>query len=294
VRIYEVQQNGSTVGKAMFGHDAPVLCCAWSKDGTKLASGGADKLARLYDLQSGQSQPIAQHDAPIRSMRWVDTPGQPILATGGWDKTLKYWDCRQQNPVATTQLPERCYAMDVCSQLLVVACADRHVAVYNLSNPTTPFKTLQSPLKWQTRSVACFTTGNGYALGSIEGRVAIQYVEDKDVANNFSFKCHRDNSQVYAVNAITFHPVFGTFSTAGSDGTYNFWDKDSKQRLKMFTSVGSPIVSTAFNRNGTIFAYAVCYDWSKGYQHAPSPPKSQIFLYPVKEEDVKQRPPKKR
>jgi mRNA export factor len=54
-----------------------------------LASGGGDKTARLYDLQSGQSQQIAQHDAPIKSMRWVDTAGQPILATGGWDKMLK-------------------------------------------------------------------------------------------------------------------------------------------------------------------------------------------------------------
>lgn len=31
---------------------------------------------------------------------------------------------------------------------------------------------------------------------------------------------------------MTFHPEFGTFVTAGSDGTFNFWDKDSKQRLK--------------------------------------------------------------
>ena len=42
--------------------------------------------------------------------------------------------------------------------------------------------------------------------------------------NNFSFKCHRkdavpankDQSLVYAVNDITFHPVHGTFSTCGT------------------------------------------------------------------------------
>jgi WD40 repeat protein len=41
-----------------------------------------------------------------------------------------------------------------------------------------------------------------------------------------------EGSDIYAVNAISFHPQYGTFVTAGSDGTYNFWDKDSKQRLK--------------------------------------------------------------
>jgi len=65
------------------------------------------------------------------------------------------------------------------------------------------------------------------------------------------------------VNAISFHPLHGTFSTAGSDGTFNFWDKDSKQRLKGFSNIGSPISATTFNRNGTFFAYAAAYDWSK-------------------------------
>jgi len=37
-----------------------------------------------------------------------------------------------------------------------------------------------SPLKWQTRVVSCFPQGNGFAVGSIEGRVGIQYIDDKD------------------------------------------------------------------------------------------------------------------
>ena len=59
-------------------------------------------------------------------------------------------------------------------------------------------------------------------------------------SSNFSFKCHRkdqapnvkDQTLVYSVNDITFHPVHGTFSTAGADGTVNFWDKDARTRLK--------------------------------------------------------------
>lgn len=83
-------------------------------------------------------------------------------------------------------------------------------------------------------------------------------------SKNFSFKCHRDESKnVFSVNAISFHPMYGTFSTAGSDGTVSFWDKDSKQRLKPFSNVNGTIPCTTFNRNGTIFAYAISYDWSK-------------------------------
>ena len=84
-------------------------------------------------------------------------------------------------------------------------------------------QTMTSPLKQQTRCVANFTDKSGFAVGSIEGRVALQYIQETDQSKNFSFKCHRDGSNVYAVNAISFHPTYGTFSTAGSDGTMNFW-----------------------------------------------------------------------
>jgi hypothetical protein len=57
----------------------------------------------------------------------------------------------------------------------------------------------------------------------------------------------------------------------GSDGTYNFWDKDSKQRLKaqnkcMYHNGPAPIPCSAFNRDGTMYAYAVsacCHIYSQ-------------------------------
>lgn len=53
---------------------------------------------------------------------------------------------------------------------------------------------------------------------------------------------------MYAVNSMSFHPQFGTFVTAGSDGAYNFWDKDSKQRLKAMAKCSMPIPCGDFNR----------------------------------------------
>ncbi|CAO3568549.1 unnamed protein product [Mortierella alpina] len=295
VRIYEIQSNGSSMAKAMYSHDAPALCCAWSKDGTKLASGGADKAGKLFDISTGQSTQVAVHDAPIKEVRWVDG-ASPILATGSWDKTIKYWDTRQQSPISTITLPERLYSMDSVFPLLVAATADRHVVIYNLNNPTVPFKQISSPLKWQTRTISCFGAGRGYGIGSIEGRVAIQYIEDKDKDLNFSFKCHReggtrmnDKALVYSVNSINWHPVHGTFSTAGADGSFAFWDKDSRQKLKGFPKAESSISSTCFNRTGTIFAYAVSYDWFKGQSGAAANSRNKIMLHAVNDIDVKPR-----
>lgn len=294
VKIYEVQSSGQTTGKAMYEHQGHVLSCCWSKDGTKIASVGTDKAGMLFDLHTGQSIQVAAHDLPIKSCRFIDGGNMGnILATGSWDKMLKYWDLRQQQPIATVQLPERCYTMDVMNQLMVIGTADRHVCVIHLNNPTTIFKTTQSPLKFQTRVISCFIKANGYAIGSVEGRCAIQYVEDKDASLNFSFRCHRDStglsnnsSNVYSVNDISFHPQHGTFATAGSDGTFHFWDKDSKHRLKGFANVGGTISCTAFNRTGDIFAYAISYDWSKGYQANTPQTLNKIMLHPVGVDEV--------
>ena len=150
------------------------------QDGAKVISAGADKQAKVLDLATGQSVQVAQHDMPIRSVRYFEVGGTPMAVTGSWDKTVKYWDFRSPQPAGTVQCQERVYCLDVKDNLLVVGTADRYINMINLKEPAKFYKTIQSPLKWQTRVVSCFIDSQGFAIGSIEGRCAIQYVEDKD------------------------------------------------------------------------------------------------------------------
>lgn len=65
--------------------------------------------------------------------------------------------------------------MDTSGRLLVVAGAERKIQVYDIQQPDRQQgATIDSPLKFQTRSLACFPSQDGYAMGSVEGRVAIQ------------------------------------------------------------------------------------------------------------------------
>ena len=332
--------------------------------------GGCDKTVKMWSLATNQSQVVAKHDAPVRDCFFVQQLN--MLVTGSWDRTLRYWDLRQPNPVHVQQVPERVYSMDVKGALMVVALANRRIQacpaggrgwvcvefgragvdglggrggdplawvpgqgrlclvcapaarprptaralhpakpfhsypskphlppktlqVFNLSNPQAPYKDIESPLKFQTRCVSAFPDQTGYLVGSIEGRVAVQHVEDALATKNFTFKCHRDGADIYAVNSISFHPQFGTFVTTGADGAYNFWDKDSKQRLKAMQKCDQSIPCGAFNRDGSVYAYAVSYDWSHGYAgHNPATAKNHILLHAPQESEVKNRARPKR
>lgn len=69
-------------------------------------SGGGDNTGRMLDLATGQSTQIAQHDGPVKTVKWIDTPGAGILATGSWDKTIKVL-----GPVYSRAPRSYCYAI---------------------------------------------------------------------------------------------------------------------------------------------------------------------------------------
>jgi mRNA export factor len=243
--------------------------------------------------QLGQTPPnnipqqIGAHDAAIKGVGFLRSTN--LVVSGGWDRKLKFWDMRTPNPVGAYDLPERVYSMDVRDDLLVVATAGRQILVYECSGQPREVVSKESPLKYESRCVSCFPDSAGFAVGSIEGRVGIHYFTKQVNKDSFAFKCHRQENNAYSVNGIAFHNAFGTFATYGSDGVVNFWDKDNKQRLKGFNQIQRTIPCANFNAQGTLFAYASSYDWSKGSMHVQ--PGNEIFIHFVIEDEI--RPKKK-
>ena len=72
--------------------------------------------------------------------------------------------------------------------LLVTAHSENYIHYWNLNNVTnndfTPIGILMSTLKYPTTAIACFPKGNGFAIGSIEGRCGIKYVDVNNTGIN--------------------------------------------------------------------------------------------------------------
>ena len=52
----------------------PILDVCWHDDGTKVFMASCDKQVKCWDLASNQTIQVAQHDAPVKVIRWVKAP----------------------------------------------------------------------------------------------------------------------------------------------------------------------------------------------------------------------------
>jgi WD40 repeat protein len=73
------------------GHSHGVWSVAFAPDGLTLASGGVDRLVRMWDIETGRLlRSLRGHTADIRSV--VFTPDGQTLATASEDRTIRLWN----------------------------------------------------------------------------------------------------------------------------------------------------------------------------------------------------------
>ena len=258
VRLYDVGHNTL---KHLYHHQGAVLDCCFM-DGAKSFSVGLDKSLIQYDFVAKTENFLGNHLDAIKCVEYCPELG--LVITGSWDKTVKLWDPRQKHMIGMyDQNSEAVYTMSLCGDRLVVGTANRRVLVWDLKNMQFAEQRRASSLKYQTRCIRCFPNKQGFVLSSIEGRVAVEYLDtDQEMQKKkYAFKCHRVKQDgvehIYPVNAISFHGTHNTFATGGSDGFVNIWDPFNKKRLCQFHRYPTSISSLSFNKEGTMIAIAV-------------------------------------
>lgn len=205
---------------------------------------------------------------------------QNILISASWDSTLHvhHLSNPSKQPV-TISLPNKPFSLSLTDTKLVVAMAARALHIYTLTDLASdsaaqgiePWQRRESSLKFMTRAVACMPNDAGYASSSIEGRVAVEWFDPSpdSQSRKYAFKCHRQTSPegidvVYPVNALTFHPVHGTFASGGGDGFVALWDGVAKRRIRQYQKYHSSVSALSFNGNGRYLAVAISPGFEDG------------------------------
>ncbi|XRA99136.1 cell cycle arrest protein BUB3 [Pycnococcus provasolii] len=260
--------------------EAPALDCAFAAGGEKCIASLVDGRILFFDADHTGSVEIGRHEpsAPTSAASGVKCvealDENALVATAGWDKTMRVWDARAASGKAayTHNLPGKAFAMAHDGhRRLVVATSGRHVVAFDtrmgvqsISNGAEEER--ESALPYQTRSIALMPDGAGFALGSVEGRASVEYFGD-DATKRFAFKCHRREEVAYPVNAVSFVPREDgslVFATGGADGTVATWDGNARKRLWQSSAYPCGLSSLALSHDGSLLAVAASYTWERG------------------------------
>ncbi|CAL5227848.1 g10880 [Coccomyxa viridis] len=291
-RLYDAPRNHV---RASYSQQAPVLDAAFQDD-SHVFLAGLDGIVKRYDFFARQEAGVGQHGGGVRCVEWL--PERGLLATGSWDRTVCCWDPRipkGSNRAAQMRLPGKVFSMSCAGQRMVVATSSRHVLIYDIRKLESglPESERESSLRYQTRCLRCYPDATGYAMGSVEGRVAMEYFDMSETvqARRYAFKCHRKSDTgkdtVYPVNAIAFHPIHGTFASGGGDGTVNIWDGQNKKRLCQMPGYQTSISALAFSKDGRHLAIAASYTWEFGEQEHPA---DAVYIRQIHDVEVKPKP----
>jgi len=288
VRLYDVKKNQL---RQRYEHKAPVLDCAFSSDDNKCFSGGIDKYILINDFKTGKKSVLGSHEKPIKCIEFSSTTG--LVISGSWDCSVALWDPRTSKSAGSvSQAGCKIYSMDIVENRIVVATSGRNVFIYDIRNLGTPEQVRESSLMNQTRCIRSFPDGTGYALSSIEGRVAVEYFDPSPQIQKkkYAFKCHRkiiNGSQtLYPVNSMAFHPKYGTFATGGCDALINIWDGRNKKRICQYPPYPTSIAALDFNSSGTLLAIASSYTFEEGEKEHPP---DAIYIRTINDHEVAQK-----
>jgi len=173
-------------------------------------TGGSDGSIKSFDISTSTVSTVGQHSPQPEgdnstqkvAVSCLSCIGSDLVVSAGWDKKFHVWSTNSANssPIATVDLPGKAFSMDVSSdgtKVVIATSGRRNVFIDIQRNSSTnaivdkenasasePQVTVtvlterESSLKYQTRCIKFFPDISGIAVGSIEGRVAIEYLDD--------------------------------------------------------------------------------------------------------------------
>jgi WD40 repeat protein len=87
------------------GHTGAIRCLAWSPNGGRIATGGADGTVRLYSVETGDEVARIPHGTGFNEISALDWSRDGYsLASAGFDGYLMIWDARRGHDLDTAVL----------------------------------------------------------------------------------------------------------------------------------------------------------------------------------------------
>jgi WD40 repeat protein len=253
-------------------HDAEVRCLAFTPDGSILASGGEDRVIRIWsglktvEPQGASVQPRKwADDAEMQNAALAISPDGKRLASPGGGTTLRIWDVESGQLLSGLQERGGTGAQTSASGIRAAAWSPngRYLAAGGEGNLLHLWE-LQSNKLLKPEGHAGVVTSLAFSpdsklLASAAGQRGDVWLWD--VATGEPWLLIPEAVDACSVEALAFHPArrllaaagVDWLATGGSDGAVAVWDVDQRREVVLLDGGG---VSVAFHPRSNRLAVA--------------------------------------
>ncbi|KAF6171752.1 hypothetical protein GIB67_007273 [Kingdonia uniflora] len=206
LRLYDVDTSLLRLESPM---EVALLGCCF-KDESIAFSIGADCCVRRHDFHSGICSTVGNHDDLATCVEYSEETSQTISA--GLDKKIMSWDMRLKNGIRNSKdVGGEVESMSLFGIYLLVAIG-ASVYKYDLRKLEAPMHKEESSMDYRIGCVRSFPNCEGYAVGSIDGRVSLEFLNLSN-ANEKRLDLERSSKEeAYGLEFIHFS---GLTSTVG-------------------------------------------------------------------------------
>ncbi|KAF9197948.1 mitotic spindle checkpoint protein Bub3, partial [Haplosporangium sp. Z 27] len=250
VSIYEETKRLT----CMKEHKGPVLACCWGSNSDFFSAGFDGRVLRTTD--GTHTQVVGSHDDTVTSLGF--NPQSRLIISGSSDCTIRFWDERvPANAVCQLKTKEPVDSLDTVNHLTMVGAGNEYTSIYDLRVQPKLLKTLITSNTFRRFVIKAMPGGNGFLEGCVDGRVCINYIDNP--SGSYSFRVTRKISHpmaIYPVNAIAFHPIYGSFVTGSSNGYVASWDGAKRKNLGVLqhgsSAASSSVSALAYSSFGVL------------------------------------------
>lgn len=235
-----------------------VTTLEWSPDGTLLATGSYDGVARVWARSGALIHTLRGHNGPIFSLKW-NKQGNYLLS-GSYDKTTIVWDVAGATGFVEQQFTDHeAPALDVDwkDNTTFASCStDKTVHICKVGSPA-PIKIYKGHQD-EVNGVKWDPSGKLLASCSDDCTAKVWDVESDRSTPLYDFQSHQQ--EIYTVKwsptgpGSKFPDKKAMLATASFDGSVRLWDVTDGSCFRVFNRHQDSVYSVAFSPSGDFLA----------------------------------------